>query len=244
MKIDAFITVRTSSRRLKKKCLLPFGDGNVLEHIIRRTKNYDLSPILCTSIDSTDDEIEKIAIREKVPYFRGSLINKLKRWSDCATCFGIEKFHTVDADDPFFNGDEIINSMTLLRDKNLDIVYPSQSSASGGASVGYSLTADLVKRAIVNLPDEIDTEMMWYHIEKIADFRSDILSESSSFLPQMRLTLDYEEDYWLLESVRRMVGNLAPRKEVNQLFERNPDLYKINWFRNEEWKAGQIAKRI
>jgi spore coat polysaccharide biosynthesis protein SpsF (cytidylyltransferase family) len=60
----------------------------------------------------------------------------------------------------------------------------------------------------------------------------------------MRLTLDYEEDYWLLESVRRMVGNLASRDKVDRLFLSNPDLYKINWFRNDEWKAGQLSKKI
>jgi hypothetical protein len=37
---------------------------------------------------------------------------------------------------------------------------------------------------------------------------------------------------------------LAEREEVNQLFLSNPDFYKINWFRNEEWKAGQLSKRV
>ncbi len=57
-----------------------------------------------------------------------------------------------------------------------------------------------------------------------------------------RLTLDYEEDYWLLESVRRMSGNLATRQEINKLFLSNPDLYKINWFRNQEWRENQLIK--
>ena len=60
----------------------------------------------------------------------------------------------------------------------------------------------------------------------------------------MRLTLDYEEDYWMLESVRRMLGNLTSRDKVDQLFLSNPDMHKINWFRNEEWKAGQLSKKV
>jgi len=28
------------------------------------------------------------------------------------------------------------------------------------------------------------------------------------------------------------------------LFLSNPDMYKINWFRNEEWKAGQLSKKV
>jgi len=56
--------------------------------------------------------------------------------------------------------------------------------------------------------------------------------------------LDYEEDYWMLESVRRMLGNLTSRDKVDQLFLSNPDMYKINWFRNDEWQAKQLLKKI
>ncbi len=241
MNFPGFITVRTSSSRLPAKCLLPFGeDCNVLEHVIRRARHYGITPFVCTSVDQSDNVIEEIAMAEGVECYRGSLTNKLKRWADCATFFGLEGFHTIDADDPFFDGDQIKRSMALLVDDGLDVVYPTEASSSGGASVGYSLTTDIVKRASVNLPDETDTEMMWYYLEKIPNLRRVALPDSQLPSPKARLTLDYQEDYWLLESVRRIVGNLAARQEIDQLFIRNPDLYKINWFRNKEWKAGQL----
>ena len=104
-KVPGLITVRSSSSRLPNKCFLPFGERcNVLEHIIRRAKHYNLDPIICTSTDPSDDLIEELALREGVKCFRGSLINKLKRWADCAVHFNLKAFHTVDADDPFFDG--------------------------------------------------------------------------------------------------------------------------------------------
>ena len=242
--IAGFITVRTSSTRLPAKCLLPFGSVNVLEHIIRRARAFGIEPIVCTSVDHSDNVIEEIASTENARCFRGSLSNKLKRWSDCAAHFCLETFHTVDADDPFFDGDEIKSSMSLLSENKLDVVYPSESSSSGGASVGYSLTAEIVKRASGAIPVDADTEMMWYHIEKIPNLRMQILPEDQSLPFKVRLTLDYEEDYWLLESVRRIVGSLASRQVINQLFLSNPDFHKINWFRNEAWKAGQLSKKI
>ena len=51
-----------------------------------------------------------------------------------------------------------------------------------------------------------------------------------------------EEDYWLLESIRKILGNLATRQAIDELFLKNPDLHKINWFRNEEWKERQQNK--
>jgi len=239
-----FITVRTSSTRLPKKCLLPFGESTVLNHIIRRAVSYDINPIVCTSASKEDDVIEEIANKEGVRCYRGSLDNKLQRWLDCAMHFNIDTFHTIDADDPFFDGDEMKDSMKILQEDDLDMVCPTKSSSSGGASVGYSLTTDIVKRACNGLDKDADTEMMWYYMEKIRDLKIKILPETRKNISKMRLTLDYEEDYWMLESVRRILGNLASRDKVDQLFFSNPDLYKINWFRNKEWKSAQINKKI
>ena len=243
-KITGFITVRTSSTRLSKKCLLPFGGSTVLNHIIRRAVSYGIDPIVCTSTSKEDGIIEEIANQEGVKCYRGPLENKLQRWLDCADHFNINNFHTIDADDPFFDGNEMKDSVKILQEKGLDMVKPTKSSSAGGASVGYSLTTDIVKRACKGLDKNTDTEMMWYYMEKVPDLKTKVLPETRESITKMRLTLDYEEDYWLLESVRRILGNLASRDEVDLLFLSNPDMYKINWFRNKEWKAGQLSKKV
>jgi spore coat polysaccharide biosynthesis protein SpsF len=243
MKTPAFITVRTSSTRLPQKCLLSFGDGNILEHIIRRAKHYGLEAIVCTSVDKSDDIIQLIAEKEDVKCFRGSMLNKLKRWRDCCDHFNIVKFHTVDADDPFFDGELMKKSFALLNE-GYDMVCPTESSSSGAASVGYSLTREIIDKACALTAENEDTEMMWYYVDKIKGLRKIVLPEHRQKQIKMRLTLDYEEDYWLLQTVRRIVGNLAPKMNVDNLFLKNPDLYKINWFRNEEWKKGQLAKKV
>jgi spore coat polysaccharide biosynthesis protein SpsF len=227
--IPAFVTVRTASSRLPRKCLLPFGEGSVLEHVLRRAKHYGLNPIVCTTELPEDEPIVAIAGQEEVPCFRGSVVNKLKRWQDCCRQFDLRAFHTVDADDPFFDGELMKRSFALL-DKNYDVVCPTESSSAGAASVGYSLTREIVEKAVALAEDNADTEMMWYYLDKIKEIRKIILPESSSRGCTARLTLDYEEDYWLLRSVQRMVGSLATRREVDELFARNPDLYKIIGF--------------
>jgi len=239
---SGFVTVRTSSTRLPQKCLLPLGDHNVVQHMILRARAFGIEPIVCTSVDPSDDVLEQIAAGLGARCFRGSLVNKLKRWADCAAHFGLAAFHTLDADDPFFDGEEMARSMALLAGGGLDMVCPTDYSSAGGASVGYSLTADIVQRAAAGLDDDDDTEMMWSVVERIPGLRSQVLPELRLNPVPVRLTLDYAEDYWLLESVRRIVGNLAPRREIDDLFSRNPDLYMINWFRNDEWKSSQVAK--
>ena len=239
-----FITVRTSSTRLPNKCMLPLGDETVISHVVKRTETYGIEPIICTSTDQSDDILEDISKELGVKCFRGSLVNKLKRWLDCAEHFNVDSFHTIDADDPYFDGSEVIKSLNLLESGNYDVVCPTESSSSGGASVGYSLTREIIRKALKNIEDDTDTEMMWFYLEKLDGVRMTILPDSSHQISGIRLTLDYEEDYWLLASIARILGNNASRESVDQLFLENPDLAKVNFFRNDEWKHAQLSKRI
>jgi len=237
MSIYGFVTVRLGSSRLPKKCLLPFGEGNVLEHIIRRAKHFGFKPIVCTTTLKEDDAIVKIAEQEDCLFYRGSAKDKMKRWLDACDKFGVEAYHTIDADDPFFDGELGKESFKLLK-KGFDIVHPSSKMYVGG--VGYSLTADIIRRACA-IKQSNDTEMMWYYVEKVPGVRQTEL-EVPAKTAKIRLTLDYQEDYWLLCSVLRTLSPNAGWKEVEDLFVRNPDLYLVNWFRNEQWKNNQIEK--
>ena len=241
MKIPAFITVRSSSTRLPEKCFLPFGNGTVLEHMIQRVQFYNLEPIVCTTTEDSDDAIVDLAKKCNVKFYRGPIANKLLRWSQCCEHFSLDSFHSVDSVDTFFFGDEVKRSYELLQ-TGFDMVAPSPSSSNGGATVGYSLTADIVKRASLGMSDDLDTEMMWSYIERVSGLKKIVLKDPSNFVVKNRMTLDYHEDYVLLEAIRLMIGNLATREQVFNIIKKNPNLVKINEFRSGEWKQGQNNK--
>ena len=134
--------------------------------------------------------------------------------------------------------------MKKLRDGNYDVVLPTISSSNGGASVGYSLTSKIVLEALENINDNTDTEMMWEFLEDINDIRIYNLEETNNRPEKLRLTLDFEEDYFLLKIVKQILGENLSRKSIDNLFHNNPDLYKINWFRNDDYKAAQIDKSV
>jgi len=242
MKISAFITVRSKSSRLPRKCFLPFGEGTILDHVIKRCLYFGLRPIVCTTDLSSDAGIVDIANAHGVEVFRGESINKLMRWRDCARKFGITYFHTVDADDPFFCGDEVKRSVQCMIGGGYEMVSPSESSSKGGATVGYSLQTSVVERACLNTDSNTDTEMMWSYISQIDGVKSVILDEPASDMLETRLTLDYHEDYILLEAIRILLGAFASRSQVFQLLQKNPSLAMINAFRSDEWTAIQKKK--
>ena len=244
--INGMITVRSQSTRLPEKCFLPFGEGNVIEHMIRRAKHFEINPIVCTTIEESDDRIVEIAKAEGVRYFRGSVKDKLVRWRDACGEHNIEKFVSIDADDPFFDGQLSYQSIELLNNSFDLVKHPKQQPNHGyyEGCVGYSISLDIIVKAC-DLKNTDDTEMMWNFIEKVPNVKITHLEQGDDDITvPIRLTLDYQEDYWLMNSMVRILGQFADRKSVVDLFKSNPDLYKINWFRNDDYKVAQIGKSI
>ena len=79
--INGFVTVRSSSSRLPKKCFLDFFGISVLEHIILRCKFGGINPIICTTTNKRDDKIINVARKLNVKFFRGPENNKILRLS-------------------------------------------------------------------------------------------------------------------------------------------------------------------
>ena len=240
-KIYCFLTVRTSSQRLKNKCLLKFGTENVLEHVIKRCKYFKLYPIICTSKHFSDNRLLYYAHKYKVKIYRGSLNNKILRWYNCCKKFKIQSFHTIDVDDPFFDPIAVKKSMKLLK-KNIDLVKPSIRSSTGGASEGYSIKFQTIKKIIEKYylsNENKNTEMINKYLN-ISDIKVHKLL-NSSYEPKInfRLTLDYLEDYIFLNKLKLKFSFRSSRVLINKFLNNNLKLRKINFFRNQEWKKKQ-----
>ena len=243
-KITVFITVRSKSSRLPEKCYLSFGNVSVIEHVAQRANHFGFDPIICTTTEACDDKIEILSKQLHVKCFRGPIQNKLLRWLKCCQQHDVGFFHSVDADDPFFCPLEVERSVELLLKHDMDMIEPTPSSAGGGATVGYSLREEIISKACSMILPESDTEMMWSFIHKVPSLKSMTLSDPVEDVISQRMTLDYWEDYIFLESIRLILGNFASRKEIFDLLQYNPDLTRINSFRNEEWAKNQKDKSI
>lgn len=243
-----FITVRSSSSRLKNKCFLDFGGIMVLEHIILRCFYGGLKPIVCTSDNKADKKIIKLARLMNVEYLVGSENNKILRWYSCVKKFKVKYFHTLDADDLFFDWDSIKKSLEILKDTKKDVILPSKISREGGASEGYSFSKTGIikminKHKILRLKNA-DIEMIDNYLKKLDKKK---LNGSKYQKENIRLTLDYREDYIFLEKIRKNLGNFSHRKIINKFLNKNPKLSKINFFRNNDWRYRQksmIKKNI
>lgn len=240
MEYNCFITVRSSSSRLKKKCFLDFGNITVLEHIILRCIYGGLTPIVCTTTKKADEKIIKIAKLMNIKYFKGSEQNKILRWHSCSLKFNINIFHTVDADDLFFDWDAIKKSLNLLKRLKKDVILPSKISRNGGASEGYSFTRAGIKKMIKTFKNlkkkNYNSEMIDNYIKCL---NSTGLKGQNYQIKNTRMTLDYKEDYKFLKKLRNNLGNFSHRNKINLFLKKNKKLRNINFFRNSDWKIRQ-----
>ena len=89
MKNVAFVQARVNSSRYPRKILEKIHQKTLLEILLLRLKkSKKLNKIVvCTSRNSSDDEIVKISKKLKVDFFRGDEKNVLKRFYEASKIF-------------------------------------------------------------------------------------------------------------------------------------------------------------
>jgi spore coat polysaccharide biosynthesis protein SpsF (cytidylyltransferase family) len=207
-----------------------------------------LNPVICTSVDPTDDPIIQIAIENRIPYFRGDLLNKIARWSDCAESRGDDYIHLLDCDDPYFDNDEIKLSVSRLINNSFDIVHTSDKSDGGFASCGTSVTSkylsalrERVERLNSNDLDVVPWNLLSSVYDKVSKMPDNNLIASEI---NLRITLDYIEDYELIKAIYKKVGTTCSRIEVENYLIENKSLINLNNFRTQDFQNNKKSQLI
>lgn len=252
MNYVGLITVRTSSSRLKNKCLLNIGKfTKVIEHVILRCLSSSIKPILCTTENKSDDILVEISQKFGINFFRGSEKNKIYRWYKCVKQYDLKYFHTVDADDLYFDPEAIKKSLDFVMSNDIDIVHPSKISRYGGASEGYSFSKKGINKLCKSLGkyyfeniNSFDTEMIDTFV-KNAKLKEHIFKgQSYEYKGQIRFTLDYKEDFKMFQILFDKFGIYEKRSVINDFLHKNKKILDTNFFRNKQWDEKQKSFEI
>ncbi len=241
-----FITVRTTSSRLPQKALLKIRNQRVIEHVIDRAKlckNANLV-VLCTTTNKEDDVLVDIAKRKKIKSFRGSEKDKLVRWRDAAREFKIDYFATFDGDD-FFCSPILVDLSILQMSKNpCDIIQAPQGLICGSFTFCISVKA---LEKVCEIKDSNETEMMWGYFTETGLFSVNNLQVRNPlyFNSKIRMTLDYAEDFAFFYRIydrMHMKKNNVDLIKIIKMLNKNPDIPKINIFRQTQFLQNQKNK--
>ncbi len=245
MRKGTFITVRSASSRLPNKCYEKINGVQVISHIIERAKKIQNSDevILCTTENKEDDRLCEIALNQDIKVFRGSVKDKLMRWKGASDKFEIDYFVTFDADDLFC--EPYLNELALDQIQTAQLDFIHSTRVIPGAFT-YCIAKSALDK-VCEIKDTEDTEMMWvFFLEtglfKVAELSSPILEDY--FRPNVRITLDYPEDLLFFKKIYDEFLNSQDfsLKEILKFLDENPEIPKINYFRDVEWENNQIQK--
>jgi spore coat polysaccharide biosynthesis protein SpsF len=216
--LGIIIQARLGSKRLPNKMVKPFyNEKGVFEIIILRiTENFpDVKVIVATTRNSQDDELAKICKNLNIICFRGSEENVLERFIEAAETYNITKIIRICADNPFLNLEDLGEIISKSVTSNFD--YLSFSTATGKPTIltHYGLWAEFVKLNALKKVRNATSENFYYeHVTnyiythpKIFNIQLIKINSKIEELPQVRLTLDTEEDFVLLKKIYESLGN-------------------------------------
>jgi spore coat polysaccharide biosynthesis protein SpsF len=241
-----FISVRTGSSRLPQKALLKIDKKHTIEYVIERAKKCKKADlvVLCTSELKEDDILCELAKKHQIKYFRGSEMDRLERWHGAIKEFDVEFFVTFDGDDLFC--EPILADMAFKQyKKNKTDFIESKKVIVGSFTSGISAKA---LKKVCKIKNTDDTEMSWLYFTNTGLFKVEELENIPEIFirDDMRMTLDYEEDFLFFKTVVEHFDNIG-KKDYNLLdivsfLIANPSVSSINEFRNKDWKNNQNKK--
>jgi spore coat polysaccharide biosynthesis protein SpsF len=248
MNSDIFIPARLQSIRLPKKHLLELNGKPVIHHLVNRLKHCKKirKIIVCTTTLTSDDPLVNYLDKEGILYFRGNENDILVRFLECAQKFDTDIIVDVEGDDIFtdpFYVDKIVEEM----EKNeLDFVSGNTSSHNFDSKCGFPhgiVPAGIHRTAlkkICNLKISTNTDTGYKEFFTKYDFFKTkyIFPESNLIVPSnLRLTLDYKEDFDLAKAVFKKLNNNFSFNDLLNLFNTEPKLLKINQCIIEKWQS-------
>ena len=238
MKIISVINARSTSRRLPNKCFSQITDKfKTYQMIIFRAKLAGLPVIFGTSDDASDDRLAQLAAQEGVDVFRGSRLNKIKRWHDCLLKYNADAMICIDGDDLAVDFD-IAQRLAGVMKKGLADIYEAPEDIVCGL-LTYAFTRKAVQRmfAVVSDP-EADTDIVSRYVKAVGLNCAEIPLKANERGLNVRLTMDYPEDEEFFRRVYEVMpvdasGSAIAAKAIEL------GLTKINWFRQMDFLRNQ-----
>lgn len=241
MTAGILLSVREKATRLPGKVLKPLGDGNVTQFLIRRLRQSKRAArvVLATSTDPRDAVLVELAEREGIAAMRGSEDDKLLRYRDACRAFSLDFAVIVDGDDPFVSVEHIDRLIDAYRTNPAD--YMICEGLPLGAT-GFGVAASALERVCDDRPEQ-DTEVWARLFLDDCRFVCRTLSEPNPAYarPDIRMTLDYEEDYRFFVAVvdgLRAKGRSVPPTfaEIMAYLAEHPEVIAINQGAQEKYE--------
>lgn len=245
-KTVCIIQARMGSSRLAGKTLKLLGDKPLLWHVAERVRYAKLvdSAVIATTTSTEDDAIFSFCKEQGLACHRGSVENVMSRYYEAARERGATAVVRVTGDCPLMDPATLDACIVAFQQGGWDYLsnaLPGKRSYPRGLDVEVFTFAALEK-AFLNAKETYELEHVAPYIweNKTGEFRiSSIVPAPPELACSHRLTVDYPEDFAMLEQVYRTLykpGEIISAKQVIAFLDANPEIALINAHCEECWK--------
>ena len=231
-KVVAVIQARMGSARLPGKVLKEIGGKSILEILVNRLKSSRRinSIIVATTEGKEDDKIVELARKLGVEWYRGSEDDVLKRFIDASSATNADIIVRVTADNPLTDP-ELVDELIVAHFKN-QADYTHCTGAPLGIGAEVVNKEILEKIAPIAKEPEYTEHVTFYIVDHPELFRIHTIKAEELGLnyPDLRLTVDTEEDLELMRKLQENLGDLE-RLEIREVIEflsAHPEIREIN----------------
>ncbi|MBF0233063.1 MAG: glycosyltransferase family protein [Desulfamplus sp.] len=233
--IVAIIQARLTSTRLPKKIMLDLCGKPLLCHVVERVMRAQLidEVVLAIPDSSSNDQLELFAKQFNWKIFRDSEDDVLSRYYHAATHFKADIIVRITSDCPLV--DPAIIDETIKRhilDRNDYTAVGIEGGFPRGLDVEV-LNIESLQYAYDKAVDKSEREHVTLFIYQNPELFKTRFIEATQPLkrPEIRLTVDTEEDYFLIKQIYSVLhngGNFFSTQDVLDLIDSNPHLQSIN----------------
>lgn len=250
MKVLAVIQARFSSARLPGKVLAPILGKPMLQCMIERVQRSGVvdEVVVATSVESSDDELEKLCLDIGVQCHRGSLDDVLTRFVSAVSSVGADHVVRLTGDCPLMDAEVIDKTVQTYLDGDYDYVSNvSPPTFPDGLDVEV-FSVEALETAGKLADKGSEREHVTPYIRNHPDlFRLGSFTGEQD-LSSKRWTVDEPAD---LEFVRSVFLHLSDKsvfgyRDVVELLESRPELEMINagFVRNEGMEKSLKQDRL
>jgi spore coat polysaccharide biosynthesis protein SpsF len=211
------LQVRISSTRLPGKLLLPLKGMSIFEHILLRLKEVRGSDgiIVATTAD-TEPLIRKTAGAHGAEVLVGSEDDVLSRYVQAVNIYGLRSVIRATGDNPLVDIEYAQKALSLHKKEHPDLTtFPALPYGTGIEVIRGTTLLRVGARAKDPFEREHITQYIYRHEDSFFVLRAD--PDPPLARPDVRLTVDTEEDYRKMSEIYENLYNGTPIKLTDVL---------------------------
>jgi len=247
MNCDIFIPARLESSRFPEKHLQKINSIPLIKYLIQRLEKCKniRKIIVCTTDSQSDEKLVRFLKNENIIYFRGSEKDIIKRFFDAANFFKTDIIIDVEGDD-FFTDPFLVDKIALeMLNDDFDFISGNMSTKNFDSKTGYPhglIPVGIRNSALAKIYQQKKTSNTetgykeFFMDENLFKIKYLIPETNKEFSENLRLTIDYKEDFELAKKVIDELGNDFNFEKLLDLFNAKPELLKIVEPVIQKWK--------